>query len=183
MNFGAPAQCNATVTAWRYCYYNQYTDDECDDPISFRSVFMAYRRTEKSTYTPVTGSYKEVKLSLRCPRDGGFKCLDVALSLNEQFNIQQNDIVAACMFSTRPIVTVGYDNSGLPGHVYRFNTPGIGQCPFQIVDTQNSGFTLDQGHRFHLNAKTDSKCSYRYFLHYDNIIISQDYARSLKVTL
>ena len=170
MNFGAPAQCNGTVTSWRYCSYNRYMedDDECDDRESYTSVFMVYRQTGPSTYELVPGSMKDVTIELRCPRDGGFRCREETLRTEaEQFEIQQNDIVAACLrdtSSTNPIRIVGEDRTGASGHVYQFNAPNYERCTasqVQTIDTQNSAFTLNNGEfRLHLYAATDSKFKY-----------------------
>ena len=109
--------CNGTVTSWRYCSYNRYLeeDDECDDREYYTSKFLVYRQTGTSTYEPVSGSTKSVTISLRCPRDGGFQCRQATLLPSEQFNIQENDIVAACLMdtsSTNPIRIVGVENPG-----------------------------------------------------------------------
>ena len=107
---------------------------------------------------------KYVTIALRCPRDGGFRCREATLTQTEQFNIQQNDIVAACLLDTRssnPIRIVGEDRQGAPGHVYQYNAPNYEQCTasqLQTIDTQNSAFTLNNGEfRLHLFATTDSK--------------------------
>ena len=162
MNFGAPAQCNGTVTSWRYCSYNRYLqDDECEGTESYSSVFLVYRQTGASTYEPVPGSSKSVTISLRCPRDGGFQCGRVeTLSQAEQFTIQENDIVAACLkFS--PIRLVGDESSGQSRQVYQYDGSFYQLCltsQLQTIDIQNSAFTLNNGvHRLHLYAETSSK--------------------------
>ena len=43
---------------------------------------------------------------------------------SEQFNIQENDMVAACLMdtgSTDPIRIVGEENSGISGQVYQYS--------------------------------------------------------------
>ena len=169
MNFGAPAQCNGTVTSWRYCSYNRYLeeDDECDDREYYTSKFLVYRQTGTSTYEPIPGSTKSVTISLRCPRDGGFRCREATLSQSEQFNIQENDIVAACLMdtgSTNPIRIVGYEFLGSSRQVYQYNADNYEQCTtsqLQTIDTQNSAFTLLSGlfssSRLHLYAEITSK--------------------------
>lgn len=166
MNFGAPAQCNGTVTSWRYCSYNRYTqeDDECEGSEFYTSVFMVYRLTGPSTYEIVPGSMKSVTITLRCPRDGGFRCREAMLATAEQFEIQQNDIVAACLrdtSSTNPIRIVGEDRIGATGDVYQYNALNYQRCSaaqLQRIDIQNSAFTMNNGEfRLHLYAATDSK--------------------------
>ena len=167
MNFGAPAQCNGTVTSWRYCSYNRYLqDDECEGTESYSSVFLVYRQTGNSTYEPVPGSTKSVMLSLRCPRDGGFRCGRLeTLSQSEQFTIQENDIVAACLkFS--PIRVIGDESSGSSRQVYQYDGPFYQFCltsQLQTIDVRNSDFTLNNGvHRLHLYAETNSKHNLTY---------------------
>ena len=162
VNFGAPAQCNGTVTSWRYCSYNRYLqDDECEGTESYSSVFLVYRRTGNSTYQPVPGSTKSVTISLRCPRDGGFQCgRQETLSQAEQFTIQENDIVAACLKSS-PIRVVGDESSGSSRQVYQYDGFFYQLCltsQLQTIDVQNSAFTSNNGvHRLHLYAETSSK--------------------------
>ena len=182
LNFGAPAQCNGTVTSWRYCSYNTYSsgsddddddDDDSDDSDgnngcgsaqSYTSKFLVYRQTGNSTYEPVPGSTKSVTITLNCPSDGGFRCREVTLSQSEQFTIQQNDIVAACLMdttSTNPIRNVGEGSaqSG-SGQVYHY-VSGYQSCTtseLQSIDTQNPNFTSRNGiYRLHLYAEVSSK--------------------------
>ena len=178
MNFGAPAQCNGTVTSWQYCSYNRYLEedderddsddsdsrDDGDDGENYTSIFLVYRQTGTSTYELVPGSTMPVTISLRHSRDGGFQCHQATLSQSEQFNIQENDIVAACLMdtgSTNPISTVGVENSGSSGQVYQYNAKNYQWCTasqLQMIDTQNSAFTLLPEYRLHLYAEITSKC-------------------------
>ena len=167
MNFGAPAQCNGTVTSWRYCSYNEYQeeDDECDDAERYTSVFLVYRQTGASTYEPVPGSRTSVTITLRCPSHGGFRCDRIeTLSQAEQFTIQENDIVAACLMdtgSTNPIRMVGYQRSGSSTNVYQYNANNYEDCTtsqLQLIDSQNSVFTSGGvNYRLYLYAETYSK--------------------------
>ena len=166
INFGAPAQCNATVTSWHYCYYNRFTDDECEDDedaVSYMTKFLVYRQTGNSTYEPVPESTKLVTLSLRCPSDGGFQCRTVSLPPSEQFTIQKNDIVAACLMDN-PIRVVGYEILGSSQKVYLYDANNYERCTtsqLQTIYTQNSEFTLRGGiYRLHLYAETTSKCEH-----------------------
>ena len=169
INFGAPAQCNGTVTSWRYYSYNRYQeeDDECDDREYYTSKFLVYRQTGSSTYQPVPGSTKSVTISLRCPSHGGFRSRSVTLSQSEQFSIQQNDIVAACLIdsgSTNPLRIVGEGSSQSgSGQVYQYDVSGYQSCTtteLQSIDTQNPDFTSRNGiYRLHLYAEVSSKQS------------------------
>ena len=175
MNLGAPAQCNGTVTSWRYCSYNRFQgtggdddddDDDSDDcrgSASYTSVFLVYRRTAAgaSTYEPVPGSTKPVTLTLNCRNNGGFQCREVMLSQSEQFSVQENDIVAACLMATNPIRMVGYQRSGSSTNVYQYNANDYEDCTtsqLQSIDIQNSAFTSGTvNYRLHLYAETYSK--------------------------
>lgn len=182
MNFGAPAQCNGTVTSWHYCSYNEYIhcdddadddddyDDDDDDDDSdgscrsqhYTSKFLVYRQTGPSTYQPTPGSTKLVTLSLTVPSDGGFQCRNISLSQPEQFIIQKNDIVAACLMdnrSTNPIRIVGEQNSGPSKQVYRYNADNYEDCTVSQlqtinINTQDGTFLQSIKYRLHLYAET-----------------------------
>ena len=167
MNFGAPAQCNGTVTSWQYCYYNVNPDDDCDessdDTISYRSVFLVYRKIGTSTYAPVPGTSKLVTLTPSCSSGGRqLPCQEVALSPSEQFSVQQNDIIAACLPSVRSLRVVGEQSSGPSMGVYQYDASGFAQCsdsqlPIVFAETQGSIFTLNSGRfRLHLYAEISS---------------------------
>ena len=180
MNFGAPAQCNGTVTSWRYCSYNRLQvddddddDDDCEGSASYTSIFLVYRQMVNSIYEPVPGSKKSITLRLTCSNRGGFQCDRVeTLSQSEQFTIQENDIVAACLrdtSSTNPIRMVGYQTFGASTGVYWYNANNYEDCTtsqLQSIDVQNSAFTSGSvNYRLHLYAETltNSK-AYRIFL-------------------
>ena len=168
MNFGAPAQCNGTVISWRYCYYNINPDDDCaessDDTVSYRSVFLVYRKIGDSTYAPAPETRKVVTLTPGCSSQRAqLPCQEVALSPSEQFKVQQNDIIAACLPSVRSIRVVGEDSSGPSTGVYQYDASGFAQCsdaqlPIVLAETQSGIFTLNSGRfRLHLYAEIDSK--------------------------
>ena len=178
MNFGAPAQCNGTVTSWRYCSYNRYQqsgddddddddDDDCRGSASYTSVFLVYRQTGASTYEPVPGSTKSVTLTLNCANNGGFECREEMLTQSEQFSVQENDIVAACLMdtgSTDPIQIIGAIAFGSSRQVYQYNANSYEQCSnsqLQLIDAQNSAFTEQRNFlgssALHLYAETSSK--------------------------
>ena len=121
---------------------------------------MAYRQTGPSTYERVPGSAKYVTLSLRCPtrQRGNLPCSEMTLPQREQFNIQQNDVVAACLLDSTPIRVIGEDSSpSTKEKVYRFEKVCSYQ-QLQSIDTQSTAFSLDNGlYRLHLYAVTDSK--------------------------
>ena len=169
MNFGAPAQCNGTVTSWTYCYYNVNSDDDCDegsdDSVSYRSVFLVYRKTGTSNqYAPVLETTKLVTLSPSCSIGRRqLPCQEVVLSPSEQFSVQQNDVIAACLPSTGSVRVVGEQSAGPSMGVYQYNDNGFARCsdsqlPTVVADTQSNTFTLNGGRfRLHLSAEISSE--------------------------
>ena len=175
MNFGVPARCNGTVTSWHYCSYNRCSGgseecDDCDDSDStdsdstddgdnredYTSIFLVYRKTKISAYERVPGSIKIVTISLRCPEEGGFQCRQERLPQSEQFNIQENDIVAACLMDTNPIhiVATGEESSGSSTQVYHYNA---NQCTTSQPQTINIDTLQNSTFRLHLYAEIASK--------------------------
>ena len=164
MNFGAPAQYNGTVTSWRYCSYNRYLQGDSDSSYDddsrsgggrqvYTSAFLVYRQNGRSTqYAPVPGSTKYVTITLRSSRDGGFQCREATLSQAEQFNVQLNDVVAACLLDTSPIRVVGRSSSG-SSKVYRYSSERCTSGRFQTVDSNNRNFGLSSQSILHLYAK------------------------------
>ena len=176
MNFGAPAQCNGTVTSWHYCSYNSFQgnggdddddDEDCRGSASYTSVFLVYRQTGASTYEPVPGSMKSVTLTLNCANMGGFECRDVMLTQSEQFTVQENDIVAACLMddsSTDPIQVVGSIPFGTSRNLYEYAASNYEQClnsQLQSIDTQDQAFVEQRSilgsAALHLYTETSSK--------------------------
>ena len=180
MNFGAPAQCNGTVTSWRYCSYNRFQgtsgdddDDDCRGSASYTSVFLVYRRTAAgaSTYEPVPGSTKSVTLTLNCQNNGGFQCREVMLIQSEQFSVQENDIVAACLMdtsSTDPIQMVGSIFLGRSRQVYLYDADNYQQCSnsqLQLIDTGAGNSFIEEtsglgSSALHLYAETNTSSKF-----------------------
>ena len=169
MNFGAPAQCNGAVTSWHYCLYNNYSEEECNEfnteTISLRSGFLAYRQTGPTTYEIVPGSAKRVFLSLSCSETDKFQCREEKLSQDEQFEIQENDIVAACLDINGiydPIPVVGEERSNTSNYVYDYNANDNQKCSiknFRTIHTERSNYHLAESgirYRLHLYAETAS---------------------------
>ena len=68
------------------------------------AIFVVYRRkvVTRDTYIPVIGSIKEINIPWGIIRKSKFECKEEVLSPDEQFNIQENDIVAACIKDISP---------------------------------------------------------------------------------
>ena len=96
---------------------------------------------------------------------GGFQCREETLDLNDQFNITENNIVAACLIDlfsiVNPLRIVGEESSGSSRQVYQYNVNSYQRCQtsqLDTIDVQNSAFTENGGiFRLHLYAETTSK--------------------------
>ncbi len=108
LNFENRAQCNGTVTAYYYCYYDLSSANRMN------AFFMVFRENGNE-YSLVEGSHREVTRT-RSQVDG-FGCNVEQLELTQRFEVQENDIVAAC--------TVDPPGNGKGHlHVYASNTQG-----------------------------------------------------------
>lgn len=96
MNFKETAQCSGTVTGWNFCFFN--TGPSVNRNI-LEARFIVYRRNDagssRQVYTPVPNSmYNLVANSSDLPEQG---CSSVMLNTSQQFQILENDIMAACV--------------------------------------------------------------------------------------
>ncbi len=107
-------------------------------------------------YVPVTGS--NTSKILEYQDLSNFDCLDEPVI--NQFEIQENDIVGACIrndgLAINPLYLVGDTNSNSNNQkLYQFNKGGYEDCtPSQIgsVNTDNNKFILRDEHILHLYA-------------------------------
>ena len=94
---------------------------------------------------------------------GAFECRTVSLGASEQFQIQENDIIAACIIDDRPIKPLRLvgDRSGGNEVVYQYNANRYEDCTntqLQTVDTDNNAFTTRSGGRhLHLYVNVESE--------------------------
>lgn len=145
LNFGNTAQCNGTVTAWTYCFHRPRENPSVEKRYS--AVFMVYRRTTGNLYNAVPNSMHAVTLSFRYVTQQTFDCRRWNLTDTEQFLIQENDVIGACLFESEPLNMISVNN-GANSHVHRSdsymdcNISAIGEINtadnFERVDT----FTL-----------------------------------------
>lgn len=93
MNFNSPAQCNGTVTQWNYCFYGTGSAGEV-----FGVKFMVYRSNNVAgVYDRVNNSLYYLKMNYEQLPTFGIGCSAVTLNSSQQFQILQNDIIAACI--------------------------------------------------------------------------------------
>ncbi len=101
------APCSGTVTAYHYCYYDLDTDAEAVVAV----FFMVYRQNG-NRYTLVDGSWHKTQNSLV---QVGFACEEEPLEEVDQFQVEENDIIAACTVdtsSTRPLSVLAENAQG-----------------------------------------------------------------------
>ncbi len=84
LNPESRAQCNGTVTAYHYCYYDN----------TGMVVFFMVFRDNGNEYSIVEGSHQRVTRT--DAQVNGFGCDVVQLNLTQQFQVQENDFIAAC---------------------------------------------------------------------------------------
>ena len=97
LNIKEPSQCNGTVTSWNFCAFNSKTSADVIESTTVGVKFMVYRKNPSSShvYNVVPNSvYTYTANSFALPRQG---CSSVSLSTEQQFQILENDLVAACV--------------------------------------------------------------------------------------
>ena len=129
---------------------------------------MVYRPSGPSTYKLVPESKRRVNLTMKCPsrRSEEFNCREEILLPAEQFTIQQNDIVAACLMeapATYPIRVLGIDAqrvSVIRGSVYEFGDHSFQQCTMSqldVLDIKSKNIVLEPNGILHVYADINGK--------------------------
>ena len=114
LNLEEEAMCNGTVRRWRYCF-------DPDDDDNNQLVLAMYRPQQNGTYQLVPGSYYELELGHR----NSFACKNINLKHNEQFTVQQNDVVAFCEKIDTTRVEVFFSKPG--GRVWHWDAGGCSE--------------------------------------------------------
>ena len=173
LNFESPAQCNGTVTSWRYCYYYDDDDDNIEDHANsqqYGAKFLVYRRSDSSdSYQPVANSTKLVSVTKSDLNFNSVTCLTVTLAANEQFQIQTNDIIAACVIDNNPYRELRIIRRNSDQDSYQYNRMGYEDCTtqqLQTVDTQLRDFRVRSRYGLllyvNINCKLSTHKPYRY---------------------
>ena len=113
MNFESPSQCKGNVTGWRFCFYRNIDLINISSEIVFTSIFMVFRKQSLTNnyYSPVQESIQRKTLNydeLNNTRE--FMCMQENLNSEEYFEVQENDIVGACIGGSgtnTPLLLVG----------------------------------------------------------------------------
>ena len=96
LNQNDHASCTGTVVAWNYCFY---TDVNSDETHEFDAAM--YRELSNGNLQLVSGSLRNIRLTGSSIMDvaagSSFACDTLTLSEAEQFEVQQGDVVAACI--------------------------------------------------------------------------------------
>ena len=113
MNFESPSQCKGNVTGWRFCYYQNSDLININRINVFSSVLVVFRRQNSTSnyYSSVQGSIQEKTLDYNeVYNTKGFMCIHENLKSDEYFEVQENDIIGACIQnfgSNSPLLLVG----------------------------------------------------------------------------
>ena len=110
LNIENPAQCNGTITQWKYCYYKP------DNQEDYQAHVALYRRTVPGRsgnvhYRRQNPSYS---ISIKHDEEGSdFVC--ASYPLNESIAIQQGDFIGICLPQNNSLDVVS-DTSGVELH-------------------------------------------------------------------
>ena len=133
MNFDAPSQCNGTVTSWNYCYYRS-SFRRSDDLLGVK--FLAYRQNAStSLYHPVHNSVFTLIVN-HGNLSGSSGCRSVMLNSSQQFQIEINDIISACIIdyqNLHPLYVTTLDY--FPDFNYQVDSSEYERCTDQQLDT------------------------------------------------
>ena len=113
INFESPSQCKGIVTGWRFCFYRNIDLINISSSNAFRSIFMVFRRQSLTSnyYSPVQESIHEKTLGYdEINNTREFMCMQENLNSEEYFEVQENDIIGACINAggtNTPLLLVG----------------------------------------------------------------------------
>jgi len=150
LNIKETSQCNGTVTGWNFCFYNAKTSQGVDSLLGVK--FIVYRRTATSrVFTAVPNSMYDLGVNgTDLPMQG---CSNVTLSQSQQFQILENDIIAACVLDNKGGIFPLFVTSSESHEAIQIRQDGYEMC----TDDQLSTINLNSLHRgirntLHLHA-------------------------------
>ena len=147
LNFESPAQCNGTATAWHYCYYGR----DITDPFVFAADFVVYRKTSLNSNEYERVALKSVVKSPDDLQSTGFHCETVTLEQSEYFEVQEDDIIGACLIEdgTQTLLNILSHQVNGHGEVYRPHQNTL--CDPSLFEMVDFGGLFEQGkHVVHL---------------------------------
>ena len=139
LNFESPAQCNGTAKAWQYCYYGK----DITDPFVFAADFVVYRKTSLNSIVYERVALKSVVKSPDDLQSTGFHCETVTLEQSEYFEVQEDDIIGACLIEDGTQTPINILSRNVDGHgeVYRPNQ-NTELCDPSLFETVDFGTDL-----------------------------------------
>ena len=143
LNLESPAQCNGTVTAYHYCYY------DINDEETVSVTLLVYRR-EGDTYRLVEGSLHLIQKGQSQLIEGEFACDMEPLEESEQFQVQEGDIIAACIPNVRPLDILAEE--AVEHTVYTFNSNTDSCSPGVLTPHAENDLVNVTGSALHLFA-------------------------------
>ncbi len=148
LNLENRAQCSGTVTAYHYCYYDLSSE-------AVRIVFFMIFRENGSEYSLVEGSHRRVTRT--DSQVNGFGCDVEQLDETQQFQVQENDIIAACTVDhsdIRPLHVLADSTGG--NDIYELNDFDSGSpdgcSPSELSTIRVSGLQRRDDFALHLYA-------------------------------
>ena len=93
LDFENPAPCSGTVTAWNYCFYRI----ESDPNVNYTVDFAVYRRRNNVFYDLVESRRVDMSGGQLAALNSDFMCDTIPLHQSEMFEIQEDDVLGACL--------------------------------------------------------------------------------------
>ena len=161
MDFHSPAQCNGTVVEWNYCFYGDRSGRSAGDVYGVK--FMVYRSSNVTgVYNIVNNSLHYLKMDYELLPTHGIGCSNVTLNTTQQFQILQNDIIAACIIEGDSEVNRLHVARDWPNQAYYVRV-GCSDDQLNSIDL-NSGYKIRDLLR--LNASImNSECAIIHIMH------------------
>ncbi len=148
LNLENRAQCSGTVTAYHYCYYDNTGEN-------VMVVFFMVFRESGGDYTLIEGSRRIVTRT--DAEVNGFGCDVLQLDEAQQFQVQENDIIAACTVDHSNLRPLHVHSSSGGGDLYvinGFDTGSTDSCSSAELSTI-SGNDLQRQDDFALHLYAD----------------------------
>jgi len=129
---------------------------------------MVYRRASPTSndYSAVNGSAWEKTVQWSDIRDSQFQCMQENLNPNHYVEIQENDIVGACIKNdgpVEPLLLVGTKTNAMT-NTYRLRGSSYDDCSlsdYNTVDTGSSRFEPRGTSILHLHANISNNNQYK----------------------